>query len=338
MKAPLSITHPEIAAEWHPTKNEGDTPDEVLIGSRLNVWWKCSKGPDHEWQDTLSNRTKRARGCPFCRGLRISVTNSLALRFPKVAAEWHPTKNGNLTPDKVVAGSGKKAWWRCSVDSSHEWQAVIGSRVDGRGCPICAGRITTPANSLQALQPQLAAEWHPDKNGGLTTGDVTPGSHKKVWWRCSVDASHEWEAVVSNRKNGTGCPMCDGRVATPTTSLRASTRNLLTSGTHIGTTASRRMLSRLAVTRKSGGGALSTLRTNGRLLVLSRKNGNGCPMWRRQGGYCDDFSANTPSQALQRNGTQTRTMASRRMLSRLEVTRKSGGNALSTPLTNGRKR
>ena len=30
---------------------------------------------------------------------------SLAEEYPELAAEWHPTKNGDLTPDDVVAGS-----------------------------------------------------------------------------------------------------------------------------------------------------------------------------------------------------------------------------------------
>jgi len=38
---------------------------------------------------------------------------SLVERFPTVAAQWHPTRNGNLRPDQVSAGSNTKAWWRC---------------------------------------------------------------------------------------------------------------------------------------------------------------------------------------------------------------------------------
>lgn len=37
------------------------------------------------------------------------VDNSLAILFPQLAKEWHPTKNGLLTPDDVIAGSSKKA-------------------------------------------------------------------------------------------------------------------------------------------------------------------------------------------------------------------------------------
>ena len=189
LKEPLSDTHPQLAAEWHPTKNGGVTPDEFGVGSTAKVWWKCSKGPDHEWRATVANRTKRRNptGCPFCRGLKVSVTNSLASLFPTVAAEWHPTRNGTLTPDKVVAGSMKQFWWRCPNGPDHEWQASSANRTkkdSPRGCPFCAGKKVSVTNTLAALFPAVAAEWHPTKNGALTPNQVVAGSNKHFWWKC----------------------------------------------------------------------------------------------------------------------------------------------------------
>ena len=120
MKDPLSITHPALAAQWHPTKNGNLTPDQLVAGSNKKVWWICPKSFDHEWEAQLSKRTRRGDGCPFCGGKKPSVTNSLAGRYPELAREWHPAKNGTLTPDKVVAGSHTKAWWLCSHDSEHD--------------------------------------------------------------------------------------------------------------------------------------------------------------------------------------------------------------------------
>ena len=51
-----------------------------------------------------------------------------------------------------------------------------------------------PELSLESLNPSMANEWHPIKNGNLKPIDVTISSHKKVWWRCSK--GHEWEATV----------------------------------------------------------------------------------------------------------------------------------------------
>ena len=35
------------------------------------------------------------RGCPFCRGLKVSATNSLASLHAEIAAQWHPAMNGS---------------------------------------------------------------------------------------------------------------------------------------------------------------------------------------------------------------------------------------------------
>jgi len=219
MKTPLSITHPELAAEWHPTKNSDLLPDKVPAGSSKEVWWQCSKGLDHEWQATVVKRTTERQGCPFCAGRKASVTNSLASRFPEVAAEWHPTKNEDLTPNKVVAGSNKSFWWRCAMASDHEWQAKVTDRIRGNGCPACSGRIATPATCLRALHPQLADQWHPERNGALTPDNVRPGSNEKVWWQCPKGGDHVWQAMVCNRTRGRNCPFCAGKKVSITNAL-----------------------------------------------------------------------------------------------------------------------
>ena len=38
---------------------------------------------------------------------------------------------------------------------------------------------------------------------------VTHGSHKKVWWLGAC--GHEWQAAVSDRSIGKGCPVCDAK-------------------------------------------------------------------------------------------------------------------------------
>lgn len=64
----LATTHPEIAKEWHPTKNGTKLPSHFVIGSRKKVWWKCEKG--HEWETFIYNRksynSKSGTSCPFC--------------------------------------------------------------------------------------------------------------------------------------------------------------------------------------------------------------------------------------------------------------------------------
>src|SRR5262249_51770105 len=144
----LASLFPEVASEWHPAKNGDLTPERVAARSQKKVWWKCHKSPDHQWQATPANRTSGRRGCPYCAGKKPSATNSLVSRFPEIAAEWHPTKNGELTPDMVVFGSNNEVWWKCSQAPDHEWQATVNMRTSPatrRGCPRCNSGWTLKA-------------------------------------------------------------------------------------------------------------------------------------------------------------------------------------------------
>lgn len=223
----LTALFPDVAAEWHPTKNGHLSPTDVVAGSARKVWWKCPKGEDHEWEATLANRTHSRSGCPYCRGFRVSVTNSLASRFPELAAEWHPTKNGELTPADVAYGSGRKVWWKCPNGDDHEFIASPNTRTSYRGCPYCAGKRISETNSLESAFPEIAAEWHPIKNGDLTPAKIVAGSQTKVWWKCPKGEDHEWEATVSSRtRSGNGCPCCGGYKPSVTNSLASRFREI----------------------------------------------------------------------------------------------------------------
>ncbi len=201
---------PELAAEWHPTKNRGLEPHQVVAGSGKKVWWKCPNGPDHEWPAAPNNRISGGRGCPYCANLRLSVTNSLAVRFPRLAAELHPKRNGTLTARDLVAYSTKKVWWKCPKGPDHEWPARVNDRAAPQsGCPFCSGKRVCTTNSLAYLRPDLAAEWHPSKNRNLSPADVVAGSGRFIWWRCRRDPRHEWRTSPNIRlQQGTGCPEC----------------------------------------------------------------------------------------------------------------------------------
>lgn len=68
------------------------------------------------------------------------MTNTLVTQFPEIAAEWHPLLNSDQELDIIVARSPKRVWWRCQIDSQHEWQARVQDRVQkGSGCRECAG-------------------------------------------------------------------------------------------------------------------------------------------------------------------------------------------------------
>jgi len=203
-KDSLTFKNPNLAKQWHPIKNGNLTSDDVTAGSNKKVWWRCSNG--HEWIATVCSRMS-GRGCPYCSGKYACADNSLQALNPELAKQWHPRKNGNLTPNDVTTGSGRKIWWKCN--KGHEWLASIDNRIKGTGCPYCSGRYACDDNSLQKINPNLAKQWNHAKNKDLTPNDVTIGSGKRVWWLC--EKGHEWKASIAERTNGTGCPYCSGK-------------------------------------------------------------------------------------------------------------------------------
>jgi len=133
----LQSLNPLLAREWHPTNNGNLTPRDITVNSGKKAWWICKRG--HEWQATINSRNKRKRGCPYCDGKLVCKDNCLENKNPLLAEEWHPTKNGKLTPKDVTRCSGKRVWWICK--KGHEWEATVHDREGkGSGCPYCSGR------------------------------------------------------------------------------------------------------------------------------------------------------------------------------------------------------
>jgi hypothetical protein len=217
-KPKLDLTHPEVAKKWHPTKNGDLKPSDVTFGSCKIVWWKCPEGDDHEWPAAIANRTKKIKptGCACCSGHRVCKDNRLDLLFPKVAKEWHPSKNGDLKPSDFTYGSKKIVWWKCPKGVDHEWPASINNRTKKNkpsGCACCSGHRVCKDNRLDLLFPEVAKEWHPTKNGNLKPSDVPFGSRKIVWWKCPERDDHEWPAGIASRTKKikpTGCACCSG--------------------------------------------------------------------------------------------------------------------------------
>lgn len=214
IKQTLNKTNPKLAREWHPTKNAPLRPKDVTHGSEKKVWWMCKKG--HEWESLISSRS-RGHGCPYCTGRMAGHDNCLQSVNPELAEEWHPTRNASLTPMSITSGSHKEVWWICT--EGHEWKAAVYSRNIGNGCPYCAGRKVDNRNCFQAVNPDLAREWHPKRNATLTPRDVTAGCNEKAWWMCKK--GHEWEAAINHRNRGSGCPYCAGQKVSKDNCLQA---------------------------------------------------------------------------------------------------------------------
>jgi len=174
---------------------------EVLalsVNSPKKSYFVCLN--QHKWIMPIRDVARTARGCPTCSGIEFT--------YPDVWQQWVIERNG--IPNKPVqAGSNKKVWWRCSSYSDHLWEDRIADRTLNKyECKICSGKqILVGFNDFRFKHPELAIQWHPEKND-ITPEEVTTGTAKKVWWQCSINKTHSWQSSPRTRVRGSGCPYC----------------------------------------------------------------------------------------------------------------------------------
>ena len=123
---------PSVAKEWHPTKNEKNSPEHYLPNSHAEVWWKCSNG--HEWLQKIYERANGSR-CPYCQERKPIVDhNDLITQYPDVAKYWHDSlkKKG---PELYFSSRTTSVWWKC--ENGHSFRAPIRDMVLRWRCPRC---------------------------------------------------------------------------------------------------------------------------------------------------------------------------------------------------------
>lgn len=212
----LKEARPELIAELDDERNDIDVCG-LSFGSSYKAWWRCSAG--HRWQATVKSRSA-GTGCPFCAGKRCDPRRSLAVLYPELARDWDAERNSPLTAAEVLPRSNRRVWWRCGrCDAS--WMTRVATRTSGSGCPRC-GEGSAAARPVRD-SPSLRAEWDTARNGPLGETPST-GSEQVVWWRCSENPEHSWQASIATRARGAKCPFCSGRRATPGRSLASNPR------------------------------------------------------------------------------------------------------------------
>ena len=239
-------------------------------------------------------------------------------------AEWDSERNLPLTPETVSRGSKRRVFWRCA--NGHSWQAAVHTRSgSGTGCPYCTGRRPIPGETdLATRYLELARQWHPTKNGTLTSSDVLPGSHQLVGGFAPTATNG------APRSNLVSAVQAVPSAPTATSSPAITTSPPITpispaSGTQQRMAASPLMTSCPVAGAKSGGSA--TKATNGAQPsppVSTAAAAQSAPAKR-------SFLASTTSPASilpsPKNGTQPKTAASPQSKSPPPATKKSGGSA-----------
>ena len=220
----LATINPELAAQWHPTKNHGLNPSDVFANSNKKYYWifpyddpKTGKHFDFVWDASPSSRLKTS-GCPYLTGKRVWIGfNDLKTISPDLVAQWNYEKNGNLKPENFMPNSKDRVWWKYSYydsetgkDFTFEWPAKIGNRYNSQGCPFLSGNLVWKGfNDLASCNKELSFEWNHLKNRNLKPEMVTPKSNKKVWWKCP-SCGKTWRCEISKRTEGQQCE-CNGK-------------------------------------------------------------------------------------------------------------------------------
>lgn len=208
----LETTHPELADDWDCEKNDGG-PGEYTFGSTYRAHWTC-RTCGYKWEARIRDRVRaKWKTCPECaKRKRGEQKHESALRLsgcitdPLLLNEWDYEKN-KKGPEEYTPGSNENVFWVCSTCGYH-FKAKISNRTNRKGgCACCSGKVAVPGvNDLATTHPQLAAEWHPTRNGDLKPSDITFGIGRKVWWLCPE--GHEYKATPNHRSGGTNCPTC----------------------------------------------------------------------------------------------------------------------------------
>ncbi|KAL3132804.1 hypothetical protein ABBQ38_006731 [Trebouxia sp. C0009 RCD-2024] len=205
----LATKAPKVAARWDYDVNTG-TPESVVAHSNTEVGWKC-RACGCKWRTSPNARVRKNRpGCPECAS--NAKTGKKQTRHPMFAecrhpllAEWDHKRNaiqGNY-PDNTTLRSNKKIFWLCTncpAGQEHGWPAMPSNRTgrNATGCPFCAGHAACRCNSLQALYPDIAAEWDHSKKQGQPS-DHTASSTFLAWWSSPQCAS--WQQHIHSRTN-----------------------------------------------------------------------------------------------------------------------------------------
>ena len=187
----LAHQRPDVAKEWHPTKNLPLTPTMVNKSSTKKVWWKCKNG--HEWQYIIDQRYKDGETQGNCKNCE-----SIGFNYPELAVQISDKnkisdlfkRRGQIKDfTEISITSPLKLFWECENNHIFKREVRRAIKTKNKYCVQC--------KSLSFMTPNIAKELHPTKNKNINPEKISNSSNKNVWWKC--ENAHEWKAEIVNR-------------------------------------------------------------------------------------------------------------------------------------------
>jgi len=200
---------PDLWEVWDFEKNNelGFDIWEMTKGIDKRIWWYCDFC-DESYLTKVKSKVIQVN-YKHCSIKNINHSNSIYFTDYELALEWHPTKNGDLTPHDVTCSSGKKVWWlgKCG----HEWEAKMSDRTHGNNCPYCADyKALKGFNDMWTTNPKLASLLANPKDGYK----YMQASGKPVDWKCpSCGEIIKSKSIASVKRRGLSCPSCSDGIS-----------------------------------------------------------------------------------------------------------------------------
>lgn len=126
----------------------------------------------------------------------LSLKDSLKSLYPDIAKEWHPTKNGNISPDQVLPETHDSYYWLCPK-CGYTYKAMVKNRVRMKsGCPKCGRKIASAKQMIKVKNittgeifdnvSEAAKKYNVGKAGiGACCRGITKTSNGYEW--CYID-------------------------------------------------------------------------------------------------------------------------------------------------------
>ena len=217
----LGRVRPDLAAELHESRNGELDAGGVAAASHRKAWCavRVAGTSGRRRSRTVSCAGLAARGVRAGARCRNRALSSGSARSRSSVLISRPS----CTPNAILVLTLTR--------SRRVWDAVCGGGVGAAGTsgrrwyPIAPpGRVSC----VLAVPPRCGAERRragalaesqgavardrscPTRNPGLDPDTLGSRSSRRVWWACS-SCGHEWQALVSSRSVGDGCPSCARR-------------------------------------------------------------------------------------------------------------------------------
>lgn len=191
----IASLKPYVAERWHHTLNGPRTPENHSAKAHTWVWLRCDY--NHANLFELNGSKETLEDCSDC-------TRSFFICRPELVEKYWDYERNVVSPKEILMEDRDTLiWWRCARNHCFQKSAVH-MKDSKTKCIWC---YNMDHRNLTNEVPEVAAEWHPTKNGDKEANTYTRGSDEKVWWQCSE--GHEWQAFIKNRAiKRTSCVEC----------------------------------------------------------------------------------------------------------------------------------